>query len=59
MNYILRNVSTYCSKLCESKWQCTFNNKLREIKNNTNSWPKPQTFNHKDDQINDHKDDHD
>ncbi|KAE9521571.1 hypothetical protein AGLY_018035 [Aphis glycines] len=48
---IHRNVNTYCTNLWESEWRRTPNNKLREIKNTTEYWPKPHTSNRKDEVV--------
>jgi len=45
------NIDTYCTNLWESEWRRTSDNKLREIKNTTNYWPRPQSFNRKDEVI--------
>jgi ribonuclease HI len=48
---IHRDVNIFCTNLWESEWRRTPNNKLREIKNTTVYWPKPQTSNRKDEVI--------
>ncbi|XP_050547338.1 uncharacterized protein LOC126909023 [Daktulosphaira vitifoliae] len=48
---IHRNVSTFCTNVWESEWRRTPNNKLREIKNTTEYWPKPHTSNRKDEVV--------
>lgn len=48
---INRNVDTFCTNLWEFEWRRISNNKLREIKNITEYWPKSHWSNRKDEVV--------